>query len=141
MAAPNYPKRLLKHIENHLTEALLTYMYLETFGRWVPLSLCFGSLFGKFGAAIRTRYLFGCLGGTSPKAASKVLGFFVSYEVFATLICLVESSRHGVAALLLGVSSVRFASFRNFRETPFDNNRSVLVIKYENHNLRKSLVS
>ena len=45
--------------------------------RW--FSLCFRSLFGQFGVALKTIYLFGCLRGTL--VLTKVLdGFFVSSE-------------------------------------------------------------
>ena len=45
--------------------------------RWV--SLCFSGLFGQFGVALKTIYLFGCLRGTL--VVTKVLaGFLVSSE-------------------------------------------------------------
>ena len=45
--------------------------------RW--FSLCFRGLFGQFGVALKTIYLFGCLRGTL--VVMKVLGgFFVSSE-------------------------------------------------------------
>ena len=58
--------------------------------KWI--SLCFRSLFHKFGAALKTIYPCGCLRGTL--AVSNVLGgSFVSSESFSILTSLVETAR------------------------------------------------